>query len=243
MPQIECKNLTLGYENIPVVRDLSFSVEKGDYLCIVGENGAGKSTLMKALLGLHKPMSGQIIRSDELNKGTIGYLPQQTDIQKDFPASVEEIVLSGCQGGSGFRPFYSKAQKARARICMEWLSIGGLRKSCYRNLSGGQQQRVLFARALAASGDLLVLDEPVTGLDPVVTGEMYNLIKHINKVHKVTIIMVTHDMEGALNNADHILHLGDQVFFGTVQDYLETEAGKGFASNAGTEISTEGSAN
>lgn len=230
MAQIECRNLTLGYENIPVVSDLSFSVEKGNYLCIVGENGAGKSTLMKAILGLHKPISGQIVRGDGLEKGSIGYLPQQTDIQKDFPASVEEIVLSGCQGGRGFRPFYTKLQKARARMCMEWLNIGGLRRSCYRNLSGGQQQRVLLARALSASGELLVMDEPFTGLDPIVTQEIYDLIRHINKIHGVTIIMVTHDMEGAIKNADHILHLGDSIFFGSVEEYLETEEGKAFAS-------------
>ena len=219
---ITVKNLSVGYEGEVVAGNINFTVNKGDYLCIVGENGSGKTTLMKTLLGLRKPMGGEIIMGDDLKKNEIGYLPQQTIVQKDFPASVREIVMSGFQGRCGLRPFYNKAEKEEALMNMERMGIKDLADKCYRELSGGQQQRVLLARALCATGKILLLDEPVSGLDPKVTAEMYQLIKDLNK-EGVTIIMISHDMEAASKYASHILHIGDKLFFGTREEYLNSE--------------------
>jgi zinc transport system ATP-binding protein len=217
----------LGYESHAIIDNLNFSVNEGDYLCIVGENGSGKSTLMRTLLGLQAPISGEIIMGDGLKLNEIGYLPQQTIVQKDFPASVREIVLSGCQGRRGLRPFYSKEDKALAEENMERMSITDLSGRCYRELSGGQQQRVLLARALCATGKILLLDEPVSGLDPKVTAEMYALIKELNS-DGITIIMISHDVSAALKYASHILHIGDRVFFGNKEEYLTSPAGEFF---------------
>ena len=196
MSQLECKNLTLGYGTKTVIENLSFSVNKGDYLCIVGENGSGKSTLMKTILHLLKPLAGSIETGDGLLSDEISYLPQQTDVQRDFPASVQEIVLSGCQSRCGKRPFYNKEEKHLAEAAMEKLGITHLAKKCYRELSGGQQQRTLLARALCAAQKMLLLDEPVTGLDPSATQEMYDLIEQLNK-SGITIIMISHDTDAA----------------------------------------------
>ncbi len=172
MAQLTCQNLSLGYDGREILHDLSFEVNAGDYLCIVGENGSGKSTLMKTILGLQAPIRGRILTGDGLRPNEIGYLPQQTVVQRDFPASVREIVLSGCQSRCGLRPFYNRQEKRLAGENMEKLGLTALEKRCYRELSGGQQQRVLLARALCATQKLLLLDEPVSGLDPKVTAEM-----------------------------------------------------------------------
>ncbi len=224
MSLLECKDLSLGYEGHAIVKDLSFSVNSGDYLCIVGENGSGKSTLMKTILGLTAPLSGSITTGDGLKKNEIGYLPQQTLIQRDFPASVREIVISGCQGRMGFKPFYSQAEKELAAKNMERMGLTKLADRCYRDLSGGQQQRVLLARALCATQKLLFMDEPVAGLDPKVTAEMYSLIEDLNKKDGITIIMISHDLGAALQYASHILHIGNRIFFGTKENYLKSEA-------------------
>ena len=220
MAQLSCKNLTLGYGTKSVIENLSFSVNKGDYLCIAGENGSGKSTLMKTILRLLKPLSGTISTGDGLLPDEISYLPQQTEVQRDFPASVREIVLSGCQSRCGRRPFYNKAEKQLAVAAMEKLGITHLAKKCYRELSGGQQQRTLLARALCAAQKMLLLDEPVTGLDPAATQEMYDLIDQLNK-DGITIIMISHDIEAALKHATHVLHIGNggASFFGDVKEY------------------------
>ncbi|MGN0458772.1 MAG: metal ABC transporter ATP-binding protein [Eubacterium sp.] len=220
MALIECKNVALGYDNKIVLDNLNFSVNSGDYLCIIGENGSGKSTLMKTILGLKTPLDGEIIFGDGLKKNEIGYLPQQTLVQRDFPASVWEIVLSGCLNKSGLKPFYSKSSKELAKRNMERMNISSLSKRCYRELSGGQQQRVLLARALCATEKILLLDEPVSGLDPKVTAEMYQLIKELND-NGATIIMISHDMHAALKYASHILQVGNDVFFGTKEQYLK----------------------
>lgn len=220
MTQLTCQNLAVGYEGRAVLENLNFSVCPGDYLCIVGENGSGKSTLMKTILGLQPPVRGKVLTGDGLRKNKIGYLPQQTPVQRDFPASVREIVLSGCQGRCGDRPFYSKGEKQLAQTAMERMQVAALAKRCYRTLSGGQQQRVLLARALCAAQNMLLLDEPVSGLDPKVTGEMYGLIQRLNREDGVTILMISHDITAALTYASHILHLGRRVFFGTKADYL-----------------------
>ena len=227
MVQLTCENVSLGYDNKTILSNLSFSVNSGDYLCIVGENGSGKSTLMRTMLGLQKPMSGEISLGDGLKKGEIGYLPQQTDVQKNFPASVKEIVLSGCQARAGLRPFYNNQEKEMAANAMKKMRIEEFSKRCYRELSGGQQQRVLLARALCATQKILLLDEPVSGLDPKVTAEMYELISGLNK-EGITIIMISHDIDVAISEASHILHICDKPFFGTKEEYLKSELGSKF---------------
>ena len=222
MALLTCNNLTLGYEGKEVLEGLSFSVNTGDYLCILGENGSGKSTLMKAILGLISPMQGDVSTDEGLRHREIGYLPQQTIVQRDFPASVREIVISGSQGRKGLQPFYSKEDKQLAAQNMERMGITHLQNRCYRELSGGQQQRVLLARALCATKKLLLLDEPVAGLDPKVTTEMYSLIDALNKKDGITVIMISHDIQAALRYADHILHIGANVFFGTRREFLDS---------------------
>ena len=226
---LTCKNVSFGYENIIAISDVSFSLKEGEYLCVVGENGSGKSTLMKGLLGLLKPLKGELILDEALQKSSIGYLPQQTDLQKDFPATVFEVVLSGCLKHRGFLPFYSKKEKETAMKNLKRLGMEEFKFRPYKELSGGQQQRVLIARALCATDRLLILDEPVTGLDPAATMELYQLIKHLNQKYQVAIIMVTHDIKSAVNQADLVLHLGQtQLFFGNVEKYKQSEIGTSF---------------
>ena len=227
MALLSVQNLSLGYDSRIIVEGLHFSVEAGNYLCIVGENGSGKSTLMRTLLGLQEPVAGQILMSDGLTRNEIGYLPQQTLVQRDFPASVREIVLSGCQGRCGLRPFYNAEEKRLAAENMEKMGITALVRRSYRELSGGQQQRVLLARALCATRKLLLLDEPVSGLDPKVTAELYGVIADLNR-EGITIIMISHDIAAAVQYASHVLHIGSSVFFGSREEYLKSEAGRLF---------------
>ena len=227
-PQIICEDIKLGYGANILVEHLFFTVGKGDYLCIVGENGAGKSTLLRTILGLQEPLAGRIILGDGMRRREIGYLPQQTFVQRDFPASVWEVVLSGCQGRCGLRPFYNREEKQIAENAMEQMEITGLAETCYRDLSGGQQQRVLLARALCASDKLLVLDEPVSGLDPIMAETMYRLVARINREMGITIIMISHDVQEAIPYATHILHMNRDYFFGTAEAYRESEYGRLF---------------
>ena len=217
--QVICQDLAIGYDGKVLLQDINFSVKEGDYLCIIGENGAGKSTLLRTLLHLQQPVSGKVVFGAGVKNNEIGYLPQQTIVQKDFPASVREIVLSGCQNRVGMRPFYNRSEKKCASEMMEKLQITKLKNRCYRELSGGQQQRVLLARALCATKKMLVLDEPISGLDPKVTAEIYHLIEKINREDKITIIMISHDIKAAMNYASHILHIGEAVFYETKQEY------------------------
>ena len=229
MALLTCSDVTFSYEGIPVLTDVNFALEAGSYLCIVGENGSGKSTLIKGLLHLKNPSTGSITTGDGLHPSEIGYLPQQTQLQRDFPASVAEVVRSGCINQMHGRPFYSRADRARAQENMERMGIEDLAHHSYQALSGGQQQRVLLARALCATRKLLLLDEPVTGLDPVATGELYNLIKLVNLCNDITVIMVTHDIDAALRYATHVLHLGhQQLFFGTAAEYKQSDAARRF---------------
>ena len=229
MALIKCENVSIGYEGQTVVKDLNFQIGAGDYLCIVGENGSGKSTLVKSLLGLKSVESGRIVFGDGLKQNEIGYLPQQTDVQKDFPASVYEVVLSGRLNSRGLKPFYTAADKQQAYEKMEILGIRDLAKQCFRDLSGGQRQRVLLARALCATKTLLLLDEPVTGLDPIVTAEFYQLIRQINRDSGIAVVMVSHDIESAVEYASHILHLQEKVlFFGTAEGYRRSRVGRTF---------------
>ena len=222
--QLRCNNLSLGYDGKVIAKNINFSVEKGNYLCIVGENGSGKSTLVKTLLSLNKPISGTI-EFEKKKKNDVGFLPQQTMIQRDFPASVWEIVLSGCQAKHKFFPFYTKEDKKIASENIKKMNVENLKNRCYRELSGGQQQRILLARALCATKKMLLLDEPVAGLDPIVTKEMYETIKRLND-EGITIIMISHDIESAIKYSTHILHIGHDVFFGTKDEYLKKSNSK-----------------
>lgn len=221
MAQLTCENVILGYEKTAVTGKINLKLNKGDYLYIIGDNGSGKSTLMKGILGLRKPMEGKITFGDGLKQNEIGYMPQQTIVQKDFPASVEEIVISGCLSRSGLRPFFTKKDKELVDEMLAKMEILNLKKRCYRELSGGQQQRALLARALCATQKMLLLDEPVAGLDPETTVEFYELIKKLNREEGVTIIMVSHDMHAVSKYASHVLNLvKEPVFFGTKDEYL-----------------------
>ena len=229
MSLIRCDNVSFSYTGKTVVSKVSFEVNQGDYLCIIGENGAGKSTLIKGILHLKKSSSGKIEYGDGLLANEIGYLPQQTISQKDFPANVKEVVMSGCLNKLKNHLFYTKECKEKVQENMELLGIADLSKKSYRELSGGQQQRVLLARALCASSKILLLDEPVTGLDPIIGVHMYELIRMFHDKKNMTIVMVTHDIPGALNEASHILHLnGEQKFFGLKEDYLKSEVSTNF---------------
>lgn len=224
---IDCCDVTLGYEGRAIADHLSVQVHSGDYLCIVGDNGSGKSTLLKALLGLLKPMEGQITLDRSLRAGAIGYLPQQTQAQRDFPATVYEVVLSGFLSARKGRFFYTAAETSAALMNMGKLGVLELKNRCYRELSGGQQQRVLLSRALCAAGELLILDEPVTGLDPEAAHDMYRTLSYLNRTEGIAIVMVTHDLQNALKYATHILHAGRQDwFYGTAAEYLASPRGK-----------------
>lgn len=228
-PLIICSHVDFGYENHDAVIDVTMELNPGDYLCVVGENGSGKSTLMKGLLGLLKPTGGTLTVAEDLRRTGIGYLPQQTAAQKDFPATVNEVVISGCLSRRGNRPFYSKKEKDLACSNMEKLGILSLKKHCYRELSGGQQQRALIARALCATDKMLILDEPITGLDPSASQDFYRLIKKLNQEEKVTILMVSHDIRNIVSQADKILHLQQNVlFYGSAEEYKMSSTGQKF---------------
>ncbi|WP_300411475.1 metal ABC transporter ATP-binding protein [uncultured Oscillibacter sp.] len=226
---IVCRDLSLGYEGYSVLSHLNLQVRSGDYLCVVGDNGSGKSTLLRGLLGLLPPLSGTIQRAAELERGAVGYLPQQTRAQRDFPATVEEVVLSGCLNRKGLRFFYTAAQRSRALMNMGKLGVLELRGKSYRDLSGGQQQRVLLARALCAASRLLILDEPVTGLDPAAAQDLYKTLNYLNRKEGMAVVMVTHDLRPALRDAGTVLHIGHGgTFLGTPEEYLASPWGKRF---------------
>ena len=225
---------SFAYDGITVVEGLNFHVTTGDYLCIVGENGSGKSTLMKGILGLIKPKSGKISIASDLKQTEIGYLPQQNQALKHFPASVHEVVISGRLSARGIRPFFSKSDRKAAAENMERVGVLDLRNKSFRELSGGQQQRVMLARALCATKKALLLDEPAAGLDPLVTDGLYATIKSLRDETGITIIMISHDMLASVNHASHILHLKNrQLFFGATEDYRQTKIGRMFLREEG----------
>ncbi|MEG1592884.1 MAG: ATP-binding cassette domain-containing protein [Oscillibacter sp.] len=231
---LACRDVSLGYEGQALLAHFDLSIRSGDYLCVVGDNGSGKSTLMKGLLGLLPPMAGEIWRGPELSHGAIGYLPQQTQAQRDFPATVYEVVLSGCLNQKGTRFFYSSAQKSAALMNLGKLGILELKGACYRDLSGGQQQRVLLARALCAASRLLILDEPITGLDPAAAQDLYKTLTYLNAKEGMAIVMVTHDLKAALQSARRVLHFDrNRWFLGSVAEYLASPQGKRFQEDRG----------
>ena len=227
MELIRCDCACFGYEGRAVVQDVTLAVEPGDYIGIIGENGAGKSTLIKGLLGLLKPMEGSVAYGSAVEQDGIGYLPQQTDLQKNFPATVGEVVLSGCLRRCGLRPFYTKKEKELADQNMKRMGIGDLKNRCYRELSGGQRQRALIARALCATDSILVLDEPVSGLDPMAVKELYQMLDELNQKEGLAILMVSHDLDHVLKHAREILLLDGGVrFYGTVSEYENSASGR-----------------
>ena len=233
MTLIEGKDLTLGYEGQGIISSLSFSVGEGDYLCIVGENGSGKSTFVKTVLGLVEPLRGEIIYSGGLKRNAIGYLPQVSGIQRDFPSSVMEVTLSGCLGRHRRLFGYSSAEKQHALSILGSLGMGGKASASFQELSGGQQQRTLLARALMATEKLLFLDEPSAGLDPRTSSELYSILRDLN-ASGITIMMVTHDIHPALNDARTILHLSHgRYFYGPKEAYFASDMGKEFLKEAG----------
>ena len=226
MSLIETKNLTLGYDNIKVLKDLNFKIEENDFLCIVGPNGSGKSTLVKGILGLIRPIKGKVIYND-LKQKFIGYMPQETKIDSNFPASVYEIVLSGTLNRVGLRPYYSKEEKELANHNLKILGIEKLKEKSFSELSGGQRQKVLLARSLCATKKLLILDEPSNNLDSKSKKELYETITDLNKNHNITIIMITHDLDHNNLIGNKILSLReDKVFFGTVNDFVRSVHGE-----------------
>lgn len=232
MDIIKCKNITVHNERTLALDNVTFSVKKGEFLTIVGENGAGKSTLVRVMLGILTPEDGEV-EIDSAALGKIGYLPQQSSAQRDFPASVWEVVLSGNIGSTGAIPFYTRMHKARANGYMEMLGVSHLAKKSYRALSGGQQQRVLLARALCAADEVLLLDEPTAGLDPLVTKELYEAVNHLSKDHGMTVVMVSHDIAAAMKYSDRILHLSTSLrFIGTPSEYEKTPFGASFGTEA-----------
>lgn len=233
MALVKFSDVTLGYNGNTVAQHIDFEINSGDYVCIVGENGSGKSTLMKALLGLHAPMSGEVSFGDGLRRDDIGYLPQQTAVQRDFPACVREVVQSGCLNSARFHPFYTRADKARARQAMEQMDITELSGKCYRELSGGQQQRVLLARAMCAAKRLLVLDEPVSGLDPQSTARMYGAVNRLRVENNLAVVMISHDAEG-VQQAEFVLDMGhERMIFAPTADYMRSDAGRHFLQSKG----------
>ena len=224
MSLITCEKATFAYEGVPVVKELDLQIEKGQYLCIVGENGSGKSTLVKGLLGLLKPVSGKVTFGDGLRQTEIGYLPQRVDLQPDFPASVWEVASSGCHG-----LWMNGKRRQLVEDNLRLMGMDHLAKRSFARLSGGQQQRVLLARALCATRSLLLLDEPVAGLDPVVTREMYDVIRMLHEERGLTVVMISHDIQAATQEADRILHLtATGSFYGTPFEYRHSPLGVAF---------------
>ena len=227
MALLTCRDAAFAYEGDVVVSKLNVEVRKGDYLCVVGENGSGKSTLVKGMLGLLAPCRGTVAYGDGLKRTEIGDLPQRSDLQRDFPASCWEVVASGFADRT---VFLTREQKQAALANMELLAITNLRRHSFMELSGGQQQRVLLARALCATKSMLLLDEPVAGLDPLVTKELYELIDSLHRERNVTIVMISHDIPAALRYAEHILHLSHEpLFYGTAAEYARSPIGRSFA--------------
>ena len=226
MKILECKKLNIGYNERSICKDISFEVESGQYICVIGENGSGKTTLLKTILGLNKPISGKVVFDKKFDKSNLGYLPQQTDMQKDFPATVLEVVMSGFINKMKFRPFYNKREKEKAQEILKYLNITDLQKRSYKDLSGGQQQKVLLARALCSTNELLILDEPTNGLDARSIKSFYELLADLNS-QGMTIIMISHNLDKVINYASHIVYLkGTPEFIGTKEDFLQTEYAK-----------------
>jgi zinc transport system ATP-binding protein len=226
MPIIKVSNLSVKYGNTEALQDLSFSIEKGDYVALAGPNGAGKTTLAKAILGLAPVSSGNIEIFGEDRKKfkawqRLGYLPQKLhSFNPLFPATVSEVVDMGLLAGKKLPRRLNAKDKQKRETAMKLLDISDLADKPLRSLSGGQQQRAFLARALASEPELLILDEPGSALDPQSRDSFFKLIQHLNKEHQVTIIMVTHDVGHAGEFANKLLYVDKKlVFYGRFDDF------------------------
>ncbi|MDO4526548.1 MAG: metal ABC transporter ATP-binding protein [Candidatus Saccharibacteria bacterium] len=220
MKLIELKNLSLGYDGNAVLKNLNISIDEGDFICIVGPNGAGKSTLVKGILGLLKPLNGEVVYH-KLKQNFIGYMPQETQVDANFPASVFEIVLSGTLNRLGLKPFYTNKEKQIALFNLKFLGIESLKDKNFCDLSGGQRQKVLLARSLSATSKLLILDEPSNNLDSKSKRELYKKIVTLNQKQGITIIMITHDLDHDSLLGNKILSLReDDLFFGSTKEFI-----------------------
>lgn len=218
---ININNLSLGYNNIPVIQNLNVKINDGDFVCIVGSNGVGKSTLIKGILGLLKPISGSI-ELNNIKKNFIGYMPQETKVDSNFPASVYEIVLSGTLNKVGLKPSYSKELKKIADDNLKLLDIYSLKDKCFNELSGGQRQRVLLARSLCSTSKILILDEPSNNLDYNSKKNLYKILQYLNEEKTMTIIMVTHDLDHNNLIGNKILSLQKgNYFYGNTNDFVK----------------------
>ena len=232
MSLIKCNNIEFKYDGKEILKNISFEVNKGDYLCIIGENGSGKSTLLNILTGILKPNNGTVTLSNNLSKKEIGYLPQKSEIYENFPASVYEVVISGCVNKLSIIPFYRRKEKQIANYNMNLLEISNIKNKCFHELSGGQKQRVLLTRTLCSTRDVILLDEPVSGLDPIITESFYNVVNHLNSEHGTTVVMVSHDIQNCLKYASHILYIGKDLFYyGSKSDFLNSEFSKNIRGN------------
>lgn len=217
---IEVKNLTLGYGSHVVLKNLNFKIDDGDFVCVVGPNGSGKSTLIKGILGLIKPIKGNV-KFNNLKQNFIGYMPQETVVDKNFPASCYEIVLSGTLNRLGFISFYTDNEKKIANESLKLLGISDLKDKNFCDLSGGQRQKVLLARSLCATSKLLILDEPSNNLDSKSKKDLYNIVSDLNKNRGITVIMITHDLDHNNLIGNKILSLReDDVFYGETNEFI-----------------------
>lgn len=225
MAILTAKKVKIGFGENVVIKDASFSLDEGDFACVVGTNGSGKSTLIKAILGLIKPMSGTIEYGEGLTQTTIGYLPQETRPDANFPATVEEIVLSGCLGHMKMRPFYCHKEHEHVRESLRTLGIDELAKASFMKLSGGQKQKVLLARSLSATKKLLILDEPSNNLDYKSRKDFYKTLKKLNSEQGLTIIMITHDLDADDLIGNKVVAISDGVAkIAATAEYLEGRA-------------------
>ena len=232
MSLIKCNNIEFKYDGKEILKNISFEVNKGDYLCIIGENGSGKSTLLNIISGVLKPNNGTVTLDSNLSKKEIGYLPQKSEIYENFPASVYEVVISGCVNKLSIIPFCRRKEKQIANYNMNLLEISNIKNKCFHELSGGQKQRVLLARTLCSTRDIILLDEPVSGLDPIITESFYNVVNHLNNEHGTTVVMVSHDIQNCFKYASHILYIGKELFYyGSKSDFLNSEFSKNIRGN------------
>lgn len=213
----ELKNLSCGYNKDLIIKNLNMKMEDGDFICVVGPNGAGKTTLIKTILGLIKPLKGEVIYHD-LKPSFIGYMPQESKIDSRFPASNMEVVLSGTL--NKVKHFYSKEDRERALNNFKLLGISKLKDKSFKDLSGGERQKVLLARSLSATSKLLILDEPSNNLDSKSKKELYKLIEDLNQ-KGLSIMMITHDLDHGNLIGNKILSLReDDTFFGSVESFV-----------------------
>lgn len=223
-PFVDVRSVTFGYGGAPVLEDVSLHLHAGQFAALVGPSGAGKTTLLRLLLGSLTPTRGTLVIGGREVTGRpashVGYVPQLETINWNFPVTAEQVVLMGRVRRSGYLPWYGRSDHARAADLLEKLEIGDVAQRPIRALSGGQQQRVFLARALIAEPDLLILDEPTSGVDARTAEEILHLLAHLNQ-QGITILMTTHDLNAAAAHVPWVICLRHRVIAqGTPEDAL-----------------------